>query len=474
MAMGAVGRFNAILRQSISLALWRRPRSPVVLVAFGSFLLACALSLALYALQDRHNADPGALFYADGLHAHANYFLCVLVASWLASWVMKRPALWLTLASMVALIGIGWSALAGQVPIWLANATDAQLDAWQILIGLGVVMAWFRAATHLARDTGIGRRSMAVFVLASVLAGPWYWRQDAWLWLLPDEPDEAPAVETPVAVAAAPKFDPEALLYRQPQLLRQQIATLQAQTPGRVDLYSLGFAGDGSEAVFRNEVAYFSELMASRFGGRGRNLALVNSPDTVASVPLATLSNLRSALAGIAGKMDRDEDLLFLYLTSHGSDDHRLYVGLDPLSLDQITPQDLRAALDDAGIRWRVVVVSACYSGGFVDALRDPRTLVITSARGDRASFGCGADSDITWFGKAFLAQALNQTTDVSQAFAIASRQVREWELAQGQTPSVPQFDEGPAIERKLQPWRSGLAPAPALAFHPTAWAEAR
>ncbi len=198
---------------------------------------------------------------------------------------------------------------------------------------------------------------------------------------------EAPAAAVNVA------FDSESVLYRQPELLRQSIEAVQAQTPGKIDLFTMGFAGDGSEKVFRNEVEYFDQLMAQRFDASTRTLSLINAPDTVDTVPLATLTNLRAALVGVAARMDTSEDVLVLFLTSHGSQDHRLFVGLDPLPLRQIRPQDLRAALDDAGVRWRVIVVSSCYSGGFVEALRDPDTLVITAARADRTSFGCGGGS---------------------------------------------------------------------------------
>src|SRR3546814_1766943 len=92
--------------------------------------------------------------------------------------------------------------------------------------------------------------------------------------------------------------------------------------------------------------------------------------------------------------MDRDEDLLLLYLTMHGTEDHELAVTFPPLLEEWITPPQLRAALDDAGIRNRVVVISACFSGGFIPDLRDARTLVITAARADRASFGCGSRSE--------------------------------------------------------------------------------
>jgi len=173
-------------------------------------------------------------------------------------------------------------------------------------------------------------------------------------------------------------------------------------------------------------------------------------------------------LAGIGARIDPAEDVVLLFLTSHGSHDHVLTVDLPPLPLRQIEAKDVRAALDDAGIRWRVVVVSACFSGGFIKDLRTPETLVITAARADRTSFGCGADSEITYFGRAFLADGLNRTTDLREAYAIAAREVREWERADGQTPSQPQIWAGDRIDEHLARWRAGLAaPGAPLAFVP-------
>jgi len=253
----------------------------------------------------------------------------------------------------------------------------------------------------------------------------------------------------------------------EPDRVRRAVEAVRAQTPGRIDLFTIGFAGDGKERVFRNEVEYFDRLMAGRFEAAQRTLSLVNSPETVDRLPLATMSNLREALAGIGARMDPDEDVLLLFLTSHGSEDHHLYVGLDPLPLHQISPADLRGALDAAHIGWRVVVVSACYSGAFVDALRDEHTLVITAARADRTSFGCGSDSKITWFGKAFLAGALNQTTDFERGFELANHQIREWELRDGETPSVPQMAGGWAIRKHLAAGRKTLPDAAPIPFVP-------
>jgi hypothetical protein len=252
----------------------------------------------------------------------------------------------------------------------------------------------------------------------------------------------------------------EELMYAQPDLVDASLARLRAQVPGRVDLYALGFAGDGEEPPFRNEVDALSRLMTQHFGAPGHTIELINSPRTFERTPLATRTNLYQALAGIAKKMDVNEDVLLLFLTSHGSPDHELYVEMGAMPLDQLTPEDIRDALDAAGIRWRIVVVSACYSGGFIPALRDPRTLVITAARSDRASFGCGNDSKITWFGKAFLAEALERTTDFHAAYLQARQTIAGWETRDHETPSEPQYWAGAMIGQKLQAWRAAVAQA--------------
>ena len=467
--MQSIRRFLRTLGQGLSLAFWRRPRTRLELGEFGLFIACCALALLAYAVQDYSSTRASAEFYGDGFHAHASYFLILLIAAWVSARLLQRPALWLTLATLAVLIGIPWTAISLQVSDWLAEADDLQLYAWRILLALAGFIAVFRAVGFVASTSPPLRRLGSSLLFVLVLAWPWYWQQTAWFWYPPEEEAEehVSVLEKPATRQGAPSFDPELVLYRQPELVQRAIEAVRAQTPGKIDLFTMGFASDGSEKVFRNEVEYFEHLMAQRFGASMRTLSLINAPDTVERVPLATLTNLRSALAGIAARMDTGEDVLVLFLTSHGSEDHRLFVGLDPLPLRQIRPRELRAALDDAGIQWRVVIVSACYSGGFVAALRDPRTLVITAARSDRASFGCGSDSQITWFGKAFLTQALNETTDFERGFELASKQIREWELAQGEIPSVPQMAGGWAIRKRLATWRTTLPRTQPVPFSP-------
>jgi hypothetical protein len=278
-------------------------------------------------------------------------------------------------------------------------------------------------------------------------------------------------VDTDDDSETTPAFDAETVMYDQPALLDAALAKLKAQTPGKIDLYVVAFAGDAGENVFRNEAEYAEQLFGQRFDAAGHVLVLENNAATVATRPLASWTNLHRALDAVAKKMDPAEDILLLYVSSHGSAEHQLLVDLDPLPLNQIEPEDLVDALKTSpGIRWKVVVVNACYSGGFIDALRDDSTMVMTSARADRTSFGCGADSDITYFGKAFLVEALNKTTSLRDAFDLARKSVAEWEDADKEEEhSEPQLATSPSIEAKLATWQRRLPTQPAVPFVPAA-----
>jgi len=234
-------------------------------------------------------------------------------------------------------------------------------------------------------------------------------------------------------------------------------------------LYVIGVAGDAGENVFRNEVRFLTERVTPRLGAGMRALALVNHADSLegAGTPLATAPNLRYALAAVGAHMDRERDVLLLYLTMHGSPDHALGLALPDGSEDTITPNALRAALDDSGIVHRVVVISACYSGGFVPALKDPDTLVLTAARPDRPSFGCGSESTITFFGHAWLLDGLNADRDFANAWRFAARAIKQRERKLGYPRSGPQIAGGARIGATLARWQATLPADPPPAVYP-------
>jgi hypothetical protein len=269
------------------------------------------------------------------------------------------------------------------------------------------------------------------------------------------------------AIAASRGVDPaDAIADRDETLLATEVAALPRQQPGVVDLYAIGVAGDGTEDVFRNEAEYFAMLMRRRFHARGQ-VSLVSNRDSLRAKPrpLATYDNLYDAVMGTARRMDRREDILLLYLTMHGTRDHALALHFPPYVEDALDPDDLRFVLDEAGIRNRVIVISACYSGGFIRRLRGEDTLLLTAARHDRPSFGCGADSTATFFGRAWLVEGLNRGTSFVGAFGYAQARIRGWERADGVDASHPQISEGARIGPRLAQWRSRLVPGPPVAY---------
>ncbi|HET7931508.1 MAG TPA: C13 family peptidase [Rhodanobacteraceae bacterium] len=260
---------------------------------------------------------------------------------------------------------------------------------------------------------------------------------------------------------------PEQVIYAQTALLDAEAAKLKPRTPGKVNLYAIVFAGDGSENVFRNEAEYFDKLFERRLDAAGHVLVLENNPASLATRPLATWSNLEDALDAVAAKMDLKQDILLLYFTTHGSEDHTLLVDMDPLPLDQIGASDLPGILAEHPFKYKVVIVNACYSGGFIPPLQSADNMIITAARSDRSSFGCGEQSELTWFGHAFLVDALNKTDNFRKAFALAKLQVAAWEARDGYQASDPQISAGTGITAQLERWRGGFTPGPAVPFAP-------
>lgn len=274
------------------------------------------------------------------------------------------------------------------------------------------------------------------------------------------------ALATPASAQDAP---PTAIPVRDARLIDTAIAALPAQRPGVVDMYALGVAGDATEDVFLNEARYFVALARQRLRARGA-MALVNHLDSVEGdpAPLATYDNLAHALQGIAARMDPAEDMLLLYLTMHGTPEHELAVVFPPFVEDLLVPEDLDALLDESGIRHRVVVVSACYSGGFIPRLRGPDTLVMTASRADRPSFGCGSASHVTFFGRAWMVEGLNRHGDLFAAFDDARARVGAWELGEALAPSQPQIAAGRRIRKRLALWQAQTLPGEPLAYpHP-------
>jgi len=358
---------------------------------------------------------------------------CALVARAQSRAAETRALLVATLAVAPFLLVLLW--LAADLPVMRARPLLAiiLLLVYLALLALRVLGAAF----------GVVRARALALAMLLLLGSPWVLATlnlDTRLWVADDTSeaqDEEDSAQT------------EVLFYDQPARIAAAVQRVRASQSGHTAAYFLGFAGDGDPAVFRREAQFASEVFSARYGLEGRSLLLINDVEDRDSYPLASVSGLSQALKGLTARMDPDNDVLVLYLTSHGSEDG-LEVQNGSLPLAQLAPADLQEALDTAGIRYRVVVVSACYAGVFLEGLKNDNTAIIAAADASHTSFGCEEDRDLTWFGEAFLKDALPQAASLEEAFQKARTLITQREEAEHQTHSSPQFFIGEGMKRKL------------------------
>ncbi|WOE31334.1 MULTISPECIES: C13 family peptidase [unclassified Acinetobacter] len=256
---------------------------------------------------------------------------------------------------------------------------------------------------------------------------------------------------------ATPTLSEEAF-YAQSKVLDKSLANIEVGEFTQSHWYFLGVAGASYQDVFMSEVERIQEQFDTRFGTLGRSMVLINNPSTRNVIPIASQTSMEMALTRMGQQMNRDSDVLFLYMTSHGLP-NVFEMENAPLDLRQVDPKWLKQALDKSGIRWRVIVISACYAGSFIPALRDENTLIITASAADRASFGCSNEADYTYFGRAFFDQAMRDNNSIESAFKQAKLTIAKWEDAQGFEPSEPQWFLGKNMELMLPQLQQRLFP---------------
>lgn len=404
----------------------------VVLLLIVGVLVAVMLDY----LTNRPNPE----FNANAFAGEALRLAGVLFVAYLLAVSQRDKAA--ALRFLVQLHSVAPFAYAIHVLLAQRELESAAVD-WAIYFA---TLVWFLAVVAFVLHAVSGRRAprTGLYVggyIAIVIVPPFFvWSGDYWY---PGVNDQRASIHPPI--------NQEQLYYAQPGRVDAAIRKLAPGRPGVVDVYFVGFGGYGSEDVFMKEVRFAQGVFDRYFDTAGRSVALINNPATLDEVPLATVSNLRQVLSHIGAIMNPEEDIVVLFITTHGSETHELAVQLRSLRLNDIKPADLKAALDAAHIPWRVLMISACYAGGFVEPLQDERTLIATAAAADKQSFGCGNESEFTYFGKAVLAEQLTIERHLPTAFANAADSIKAREAAEGKEASNPHLFVGSAIAPKLR-----------------------
>lgn len=127
-----------------------------------------------------------------------------------------------------------------------------------------------------------------------------------------------------------------------------------------------------------------------------------NDPKPIGTEPPGAFANTWRALA------EKAAGGCLVFVTSHGSPEGVVF------GFQVRSPENLARLIGDAcGARPTVAIISACYSGVFVPALSGPNRMVMTAARSDRSSFGCGSTDHYTFFDECLI-QSLPKVTNLA------------------------------------------------------------
>lgn len=399
------------------------------------FTLLAILSFALWVLTAAATLGFEGEFEPASIPVYMAGLLLVLAAAMLIARVFGTAEL--------LLFAVAFYALEPVFSLVILALMVTELALWAPLPVFYAVLGWFWIACLRAVAVCAGTRRPQ-FLVAAMLATAMIAADVAVL------PETEPWKAVEEGEPAPPPLASERLFHLQGELIERSLGAIQRGQAGTPELYFVGFAPDASQDVFVKEMRFVKRLFDERLGAAGRSIALASSYDALEEFPIASVTNLGRALKRVGEAMN-DEDVLFLFLTAHGDRAHRLSASQPPLDLAHVTPTSLGRLLQDSGIKWRVIVVSACYSGGYIEPLRDANTVVITAAAPDRTSFGCEPGRDFTYFGQAFFRDALAKTRSFPKAFDLAKDIVTQQETSEKLTPSMPQIWVGAAIAERLK-----------------------
>lgn len=437
-ALASLGRN---LAAGLRLALFMPVSRTAFRITPAQLVLLTIVSATIDIDADWVRAAHEAQFSILGLHSELlSLGLLVLTSAVIA--FMRRDQSLLLALPVVILASFPAIQIASVIPD-LPQTDPSITDAARQFLGEAFsvwVAALCMRAVYVCIDPQLPRRRAWAFGGGLLLVAP-VWFPQVMGPLTPwwREVDALAAAAGPVNPASEPA------LAAQQFLMDRALDALDDEQPGLTDLYFVGFAPDARRSGFAVDAELAKHTMDERWNTRGRSVLLVNSPTTVAERPYATITNLRETLLEIGDIIDPDEDVVMVYLTGDSNRDHALAAINPPLELVPLSPVGLRQLLDAAGIQWRIVVVSTCYAGAWLDALKDADTVVIASSAAGVHADGCEGGIGVTPFGEAFFGKGMRRSDDIAHAFEITRT-----DLA-GRGAAAPVMWMGPAIAEHLK-----------------------
>jgi hypothetical protein len=290
----------------------RRVDDLAAMASDASVAGCAALALALWVIADRLQWGRGVEFDSFGISMLALIALLVLALAYVSA-RLSTPPLPMRCTLLIAV-----------APLPLFIIVSALIDSYvaerwrtraSVLLDAGLMLY----AAHSLRAVS-GKLQIRALLAATALLAGYFWLGQLidlrpTLWAPPDNIDEPDSSMSPQVA--------ESLLFDQRDRLDEALEAVadSGADAGPPSVFFVGFAGVASQKVFAEEIMLAAQVVGQRFDSASRQLLLINDHRDLDRYPLATVSGLHYALGEVAKKMNPDRDILFLSLSSHGSDD---------------------------------------------------------------------------------------------------------------------------------------------------------
>ena len=204
-------------------------------------------------------------------------------------------------------------------------------------------------------------------------------------------------------------------------------------------------AGDGGLRVFDNAVTAMAAWLRETSKPEPDTVVRLSANRRMIARLRVESASWQHIMRAIEAMKPASGQACFVFITSHGIHGEGVALSYDDHVL---TPAALDRALSTGcGTAPTVAIVSACYSGSFArPPVARPNRIVLTAARADRPSFGCGADETYTFFDECLL-HSLDRGPHWRDVFAATQSCVEQREVREDEAPSMPQGWFGAAVD---------------------------
>jgi hypothetical protein len=233
-------------------------------------------------------------------------------------------------------------------------------------------------------------------------------------------------------------------------LIEQQISRMQQGEIGKKEVFLVVVAGFDTPSVFSNEMRLAADQLSVALHAKNRILFLSNSNKDRETLPQVTPFLLQQAVKKLSKKMNSNEDILAMYLVSHGTKQGFVFKANNGY-MEIASPYSIQQALKEAETPWNMIFVSACYGGLFVDELKNSKSMVMTAANATNPSFGCDVTNQYTYFGTELLKNRdFSGKVDWNEIFQDTQRKIKKKEADKYLEHSNPQFWLGDELAEYL------------------------